>query len=136
MTPSSHPDPATRDLSNQLLADAGYEVVMGPSLESAADFRKRLRRLRLQAYFLWPVAFASLAIVGWHFEYRAPALSWLAFAGVLWVMFVGRARSEGELLKQRCPACAEMFFHARNRKLFKQRSVWSNVCGNCGFHAG
>jgi hypothetical protein len=135
MTPSTHPDPATRALSNQLLADAGYEVVTGPSLESGLEFRRRLRNLRLQAYLLWPLVFFALAIAGGSLWYLAPPLAWLAWVGVAWVMFVGRVRPERRLLAQRCPACAEKFFHARNRTFFKQRNVWSNVCGNCGYHA-
>jgi hypothetical protein len=136
MTPSTHPDPATRARSNQLLAEAGYEIAMGPSGESSREFRARLNRLRLQAFLLWPIAFFSTAILGWFFEHRFPPFSWLAFAGTLWVMFVGRVRPQRKLMAQRCPACGEKFFFAKDKIFFKQKNVWSNICANCKHHAG
>lgn len=89
-----------------------------------------LSLLRVKAFVIWPLTWAGLIILGWHFEGRLPTISWLVFAISVWILFFRVYRAQIRLRNYRCPHCGELFFR-RDNWLVRPINVWSNRCINC-----
>jgi hypothetical protein len=67
---------------------------------------------------------------GWAFESRAPVISWLFFAVLIWVLFFRAYRSQLRLANYRCPHCG-VFFFRKPEWILHPVNVWRGRCINC-----
>jgi hypothetical protein len=130
---SSHPDPAVQHRANELLREAGYTIFEKSS--SPEHVRLSLRRLRIKAFLIWPLALFVLAEIGWFLEAKLRFVSWFVFVLSLWVLFFRAYRELCKLYTFTCPVCGERFFFTKVGWLFGWGNVWSNTCVHCGYHA-